>query len=91
MRVVNIQEAKTHLSRLVEEALQGEGIVVAKAGKPLVQLVPVGGAGAPRALGLLAGRVREAPDCWAPDPEVTAWFYPPEEPESDMQAAEDPP
>ncbi len=91
MRVVNIQEAKTHLSRLVEEALQGEGIVVAKAGKPLVQLVPVGCAGAPRRLGLLAGRVREAPDCWAPDPEATAWFDPADEPDSGMQAAEDRP
>jgi len=50
MKVVNIQEAKTHLSRLVEEAVRGEGIVVAKAGKPLVQLVPVSGAGSPRPL-----------------------------------------
>ena len=56
MKVVNIQEAKTHLSRLVEEAVAGQGIVVAKAGKPMVQLVPVGGAGTIRPLGLLAAR-----------------------------------
>ena len=40
MRTVNIHEAKTHLSRLVEEAAQGESFVIAKAGKPRVQVVP---------------------------------------------------
>ena len=38
---INMLEAKTHLSRLVERALEGEEIVIAKAGKPLVKLVPV--------------------------------------------------
>jgi prevent-host-death family protein len=38
---VNIHEAKTHLSRLLEEAANGEDIVIAKAGKPKVRLVPV--------------------------------------------------
>lgn len=75
MKVVNIQEAKTHLSRLVEEAVAGEGIVVAKAGKPLVQLVPVGGAGQPRPLGLLRGQAEELPGCWDPDPEIAEWFH----------------
>jgi len=36
MRTVNIHEAKTHLSRLVEEAAKGEPFVIAKAGKPMV-------------------------------------------------------
>lgn len=90
MKVVNIQEAKTHLSRLVEEALVGEGIVIAKAGKPLVQLVPVGGAGAPRPLGLLAGQVTESADCWEPDGEVTGWFYPPADDVDGLEVAEDP-
>ena len=36
MRTVNIHEAKTHLSRLVEEAVKGEPFVIAKAGKPMV-------------------------------------------------------
>ncbi len=76
MKVVNIQEAKTHLSRLVEEAVAGQGIVVAKAGKPMVQLVPVGGAGTIRPLGLLAGTAKESPDCWDDDPEVAGWFDP---------------
>jgi prevent-host-death family protein len=39
MRIVNIHEAKTHLSRLVEEAANGESFVIAKAGKPLVKVV----------------------------------------------------
>ena len=38
MRMINIHEAKTHLSRLVEEAAQGEPFIIAKAGKPIVQV-----------------------------------------------------
>ncbi|AWP22203.1 type II toxin-antitoxin system prevent-host-death family antitoxin [Acidiferrobacter sp. SPIII_3] len=59
MKKVNIHEAKTHLSRLVEEAVQGEPFVIAKAGKPLVKVtaldVPV--ATEPRRLGFLAGEI----------------------------------
>lgn len=52
--VVNIYEAKTHLSRLIERATAGEDIVIARAGKPLVRLTPV--AGVPRRVsGQLAG------------------------------------
>ena len=40
MRTVNIHEAKTHLSRLVARAAEGEPFVIAKAGKPLVKVVP---------------------------------------------------
>jgi prevent-host-death family protein len=41
MKQVNIHEAKTHLSRLVEAAARGEAFVIAKAGRPLVKVVPV--------------------------------------------------
>jgi prevent-host-death family protein len=41
MRTVNIHEAKTHLSRLVERAAQGEPFIIAKAGKPLVKVMPL--------------------------------------------------
>ncbi len=41
MKQVNIHEAKTHLSQLLSRALSGEEIVIAKAGKPMVRLVPV--------------------------------------------------
>lgn len=67
MKTVNIQAAKTHLSRLVEEAVAGEEIVLAKAGRPLVRLQPVASDPRPRRLGGLRGQIREAPDCWEPD------------------------
>ena len=41
MRTVNIHAAKTHLSRLVEQAAAGEEIVIAKAGKPMARLAPL--------------------------------------------------
>ena len=70
MSTVNIHAAKTHLSRLVEEAAAGEEIIIAKAGTPLaklVPLVPVGGK--KRRLGLLAGRVTIPADFDAPLPD----------------------
>ncbi len=67
MKTINIQAAKTHLSRLVEEAVAGEEIVLAKAGKPLVRLVPYAPAKAARIGGQLAGRIWVAPDCWSCD------------------------
>ncbi|HEX16681.1 MAG TPA: type II toxin-antitoxin system prevent-host-death family antitoxin [Deltaproteobacteria bacterium] len=62
MRIVNMHEAKTHLSKLVEDALSGEEIILAKAGKPLVRLVPYEGRPKPRTPGRLKGRIRIAPD-----------------------------
>ena len=56
-RRVSLYEAKTHLSRLVDEAAKGETIVIAKAGKPMARLGPVsGGRKLPRCLGQLARR-----------------------------------
>ena len=45
MKSVNIHEAKTNLSKLVAEAAKGEPFVISKAGKPLVKVVPLDGAG----------------------------------------------
>lgn len=75
MKTVNIHAAKTHFSRLVDAALAGEEIVIAKAGKPLVKLVALSAVEGPRQLGALAGKVKERADCWAPDPELEALFY----------------
>jgi prevent-host-death family protein len=75
MKTVNMHEAKTHLSRLVDEAARGEDIVIAKAGRPIVRLVPVTEVQGLRPVGVLAGRIRESPDCWDPDPEIEALFY----------------
>lgn len=60
MRQVNMHEAKTHLSRLVDEAAAGEPFVICKAGRPMVRVTSLSeaGVGAPplRRLGLLAGQ-----------------------------------
>lgn len=58
MLTVNIHEAKTHLSRLVEAAAKGDAFVIAKAGKPLVRVEALASAVAPRkrSLGFLAGQ-----------------------------------
>ena len=59
MKTVNIHEAKTHLSRLVEAAAKGEPFVIAKAGKPLVKVMSLDApvAGRVRRLGFMAGRI----------------------------------
>jgi prevent-host-death family protein len=92
MKTVNIHEAKTHLSRLVEAAAAGEEIIIAKAGKPLVKLVALAAVQGPRSLGALAGKVTEAADCWAPDPALDAQFYGPDvEPGVGRRVAQRPP
>ena len=65
-RIVNVHEAKTHLSRLLARAAKGEEIVIAKAGKPVARLVPF--SPVDRVLGRDAGRVTIAPDFDAPLP-----------------------
>jgi prevent-host-death family protein len=66
-----MHEAKTHLSRLVDEAASGTEIVIARAGRPVAKLVPL----APKApagkrkLGTLAGRVKIMPDFDEPLPD----------------------
>jgi prevent-host-death family protein len=55
MRTVNIHEAKTHLSRLVDAAAKGEPFIIAKAGKPMVKVVPIDAPPAPRRLGFMRG------------------------------------
>jgi prevent-host-death family protein len=89
MKTVNMHEAKTHLSRLVEEAAAGEMIVIARAGKPLVRLVAVTATDGPRKLGALAGKVTEAPDTWAADPKIESLFYEGDvEPRGEQRVAE---
>lgn len=62
MATVNIHHAKTHLSRLVAEAMSGGEVVIARANRPLVKLVPVAEALPPRKLGTAAGKVRVRDD-----------------------------
>lgn len=69
MRTINIRDAKTHLSRLVDDASAGEEILLAKAGKPVARLGPLKAARKPRRLGVLAGRFTVPDDFDAPLPE----------------------
>ena len=69
MKQVNIHEAKTHLSRLIEEVETGEEIVVAKAGRPVAKLSPIRAKGRRRKLGLLDGKFRIPDDFNAPLPD----------------------
>ncbi len=59
MRSVNIHEAKTHLSRLVKAAADGEPFIIARAGKPVVKVIAVEApeTGTKRRLGFLAGNL----------------------------------
>jgi prevent-host-death family protein len=59
-RIVNVHEAKTHFSRLLEEAHQGHEIIVAKAGRPYARLVPLAPSAGARRPGRLTGRLGEA-------------------------------
>ena len=65
-KTVNLYEAKTRLSRLVERAANGEEIVIAKAGRPRARLVPMGRSTKPRKPGAWKGRVVIAADFDAP-------------------------
>jgi len=66
---VNIHEAKTHLSRLLDRVKEGEEIIIAKAGKPIARLVPVLERPGRRLPGSARCRVTIAPDFDAPLPE----------------------
>ncbi len=55
MPTVNIHEAKTHLSRLIDQVAGGETVIIAKAGKPMVKLVPIDPPAKPKRLRFLAG------------------------------------
>ena len=75
MKQVNIHQAKTHLSRLVEEAAGGEEIVIAKAGKPVARLVALNQRKAPRRPGALKGKIWISEDFDAPlPPEIAKAF-----------------
>jgi len=72
--LINIHEAKTHLSRLLERVARGEEIVIAKAGKPVAKLVPYQQDQGPRSPGGWEGRVRIAPDFDELPPELASAF-----------------
>lgn len=74
-RTVNVHEAKTHLSRLLEAVESGEEIVIARAGKPVARLVPDAGPRFTRQAGSWRGRIVLADDFDATPPDVIGAFY----------------
>jgi prevent-host-death family protein len=73
-RAINIHEAKTHLSRLVERVEGGEEIVIARAGRPVARLVAFHARSEPRTPGVWRGRIRLSQDFDAPDDELLSTF-----------------
>ena len=69
MTTVNIHEAKTHFSRLVDAAAAGEEIIIAKAGKPVARLCPIERAKTKRRFGALKGKGWISDDFDAPLPD----------------------
>ena len=75
MVTVNIHEAKTQLSKLVDQAVKGEAFVIAKAGKPLVKVAALEAPTEPRRLGFLAGEIAVPEDFnRMGEAEITALF-----------------
>lgn len=78
MRIFNIHEAKTNLSRLVDEAVKGEPFIIAKAGKPKVKVIAIDAqkANAKRRIGFLKGKIRVPDDIKTPFvEEIEGLFY----------------
>lgn len=72
-RTVNVHEAKTHLSRLLEDVRHGEEIVIAKSGRPCARLVPIGPIDGRRRPGGVAGRLADEFFDDLPADELAAW------------------
>ena len=70
MKTINVHQAKTHLSRLLEEVAAGQEIIIAKAGKPIARLVSLRAASKKRQLGILKGELTVSPDFDAPLPDA---------------------
>jgi prevent-host-death family protein len=80
MAQVNVHDAKTHFSKLLERVEAGEEIVIARAGEPIAKLVPLGEPLPRRPFGLLKGQIQMAADFDDPLPEEF-WFGMPVEPD----------
>ena len=70
---INVHEAKTHLSKLLERAHGGEEIILAKGGKPYARLMPLAVAPGQRRAGRLGGRIDDAFFDPLPEEELAAW------------------
>jgi prevent-host-death family protein len=66
MAIFNIHETKTHFSRLIERVMNGEEIIIARAGKPIARILPIRNDVSPRIPGLDKGKITIQPDFDAP-------------------------
>ena len=74
MKTINMHEAKTHLSRIVERVTKGESFIIGKAGKPMAILSPYVPSAIERVPGSLKGKIRIADDFDADDGEIADLF-----------------
>lgn len=75
MQIFNIHQAKTNLSKLIEQTLKGEEVIIAKAGKPVAKLSVYEKKLKPRKLGLLKGKIVIPDDFDDEDEEINKLFY----------------
>ena len=75
MQLVNIHDAKTNLSKLIEKVVVGEDVTLAKAGKPVAKIVAYKEKVKPRKLGLLKGKIWISDDFNEEDEEINKMFY----------------
>lgn len=75
MRIVNIHEAKTNLSKLIAKTQKGEEVIIGKAGKPVAKLVEYKKKPVKRKFGALKGKIWVSDDFDDEDPEINKLFY----------------
>jgi prevent-host-death family protein len=75
MQIINIHQAKTHLSQLIEKVVAGEDIIIAKAGKPVAKLVAHKEKLKPRKAGSLKGKLFVSDDFDDEDKQIQEMFY----------------
>lgn len=75
MQIANIHQAKTNLSKLIQEVEKGKEVIIAKAGKPVAKLVAYKEKKKPRKMGLLKGKIWISPDFDDEDEEINKLFY----------------
>ena len=75
MKTFTIHEAKTNLSKLIEQACQGEEVVIARGPEPVVRLIPIADVKGRRQPGALRGKLRVGPQFFEPlsDEELARW------------------
>ena len=75
MRSIKVHEAKTNLSKLIEQACRGEEVIIARGTIPVVRLIPIGEVRGQRQPGVLRGKLRVGPEFFGPLPaeELSAW------------------